>query len=213
MVCYGVSLLGCCLMSRSHHPISRFPDVDAGRPQSSAVDQGSVSALRDTMASAVQAAGEEGYLAVASQLKADGHDHGSDHASHQGTFAGRPIEVDLIAAGVHNPLARQADPLPTQAGEQKRTVHGIEISGTDVSPGAMDAAVRVVAALLGANPDGAARMASAKVPIVIVPASTDLPDVAGLRILRLPPSNGATRAGAVGCTSAAKSSSCTPSKG
>jgi hypothetical protein len=79
---------------------------------------------------------------------------------------------------------QRANPLPVQPGEQRRTVFGVTIVGTDVSPTALDSCEDFVEATLARRPDIQARMAKAKVTLVIIPRNrkmTDVPAFAGLR--------------------------------
>ncbi len=83
---------------------------------------------------------------------------------------GRPLKV--------------ANPAPTQPGRQERTVLGVRILGTDVSPSALDACERFVTLTLGTRPDVQERLADAGVALVIVPRGrpmTELPEFSALR--------------------------------
>ena len=92
--------------------------------------------------------------------------------------------TNASAAWADGTPMKVANPKPVQAGEQRRRVAGVEILGRDVSPSALDACERFVTASLGNRPDIQARMAEAKVALVILPrnrAMTDVPEFAGLK--------------------------------
>lgn len=77
-----------------------------------------------------------------------------------------------------------SNPQPVKAGEQRRTVAGVQLIGRDVSPSALDACERFVKMTIGNRPDIQKRMTEANVALVIVPRDkkmTDLPEFAALK--------------------------------
>lgn len=94
-------------------------------------------------------------------------------------------------ASAQDALGRQDGAAPRQEGLQERTVHGVTLQGDGVSPSAMDAAHRIVAAMIGGDPAIQRRLSRAHTRIVIVPSNkglTELPDFAHLhdQVLRDP---------------------------
>lgn len=79
-----------------------------------------------------------------------------------------------------NPLVRQSGAAPRQAGTQERSHYGVDITGTDVSPSAMDGASAVAAALFGHREDIQERLSEANVGFTVIPSTTNLPAVPGL---------------------------------
>lgn len=79
---------------------------------------------------------------------------------------------------------RVANPAPRQNGPQTRTVLGVQIIGTNVSPSALDACEAFVRLTLANRRDMQERMARNNVALVIIPSDkkmTDLPQFASLR--------------------------------
>lgn len=77
-----------------------------------------------------------------------------------------------------------ANPLPVKAGAQKRTVCGVQIIGTDVSPSALDACERFVKMTIGNRADIQKRMEESKVALVIIPRDKPMTDVAEFAALK-----------------------------
>lgn len=87
------------------------------------------------------------------------------------------------AAPATSPL-KISHPLPVVPGEQRRTVLGVQILGTAVSPSALDACEAFVRMTIGTRPDIQERLQAASVALVILPRNqkmTDVPQFAGLR--------------------------------
>lgn len=112
-------------------------------------------------------------------------DVSGDHAGpEQAAGAAGSATASASAAWADGTPMKVANPKPVQAGEQRRRVAGVQILGRDVSPSALDACERFVTATLGSRPDIQARMAEAKVALVILPrnrAMTDVPEFAALK--------------------------------
>lgn len=79
---------------------------------------------------------------------------------------------------------KAANPAPVRAGEQRRTVCGVQIIGTDVSPTALDSCERFVRMTIGNRPDIQQRMQEANVALVIIPRDKTMTDVAEFSALR-----------------------------
>jgi hypothetical protein len=69
------------------------------------------------------------------------------------------------------------NPLPVRKGEQKRTVCGVQIIGTDVSPSALDACETFVRLTVGNRKDIQDRLAKANVALVILPRDKKMTEV------------------------------------
>ncbi len=75
------------------------------------------------------------------------------------------------------------NPLPVQEGVQRRRVLGVDITGTNVSPSALDACERFLTDMLARRPDIQRRLATVQATLVIVPRDgrmTDLPQFSDL---------------------------------
>lgn len=100
-------------------------------------------------------------------LAAAPHDHDHDHSYLEG----------LEHAAESNPLGKIADAAPRQEGTQRRVVCGVVLEGTDVSPTAMDAAERIISALVGTE-DVEKRLKKARTRVVIIPSDKKLTELA-----------------------------------
>ena len=75
------------------------------------------------------------------------------------------------------------NPLPVQEGVQRRRVLGVDITGTNVSPSALDACERFLTDMLARRPDIQRRLAKVHATLVIIPRDgrmTDLPQFSDL---------------------------------